>query len=69
MEWKFKLDLTRSLSLSSKVKIDPMETRAGFLVWITQYMNLKCTLSELQLPDRRHILFKLAKESLQNPSD
>ena len=44
-ELKFKMDLSNALSLSSKVKIDPIESRAGFLVWITQYTNLKKTLS------------------------
>ena len=52
---------------TSKVMINPMETRAGFLVWITQY--LKRALSKLQLSDLRHILYKIAKESLQNPVD
>ena len=68
-ELKFKTDLSHALSLSSKVKIDPIESRAGFLVLITQYTNLKRTLSDLQLPDWHHILFKLAKESLKNPFD
>ena len=40
-ELKFRMDLSNALSLSSRVKIDPIVSRAGFLVWITQYTNLK----------------------------
>merc|ERR1712015_129688 len=46
-----------------------MGSRAGFLVWITQYTNLKKTLSELQLPDWCYTLFKLARASLLSPYD
>ena len=69
MGWKFRANLVQALSFSSKVKLDPLQSRDGFLVWISQYMVLKRTLCKMKIPDWRHIMLKLAKGSLQIPVD
>ena len=66
---RYQADLARALGSSPKSKLDPLWSRDGFLVWSSQYMSLKRDLRELNIPDWRHVMFKIAKGSLQIPVD
>ena len=66
---RYQADLARALGSSPKSKLDPLRSRDGFLIWSSQYMSLKRALRDLNIPDWRHVMFKIAKESLQTPVD
>ena len=66
---RYQADLARALGSSPKGKLDPLRSRDGFLIWSSQYMSLKRALRELNIPDWRHVMFKIAKDSLQTPVD
>ena len=58
-----------SLRVSSKQKIQPLENRRLFLPWQSDYSKLKKQFQQMNLPDWKTEILKLAKQSLRMKVD
>ena len=68
-EMRQKIMIQDTLRVSSKQKIQPLENRRLLLPWQSDYSKLKKQFKNLNLPDWKSELLKLAKQSLRMKVD